>query len=141
MFNNTIEQMYRVFLGLTSAPSGTLKVALMNGYVFDETHAFWSDVSASAATGTGVTAGGQAVDSITVTQSDANDGAFIDHADEVFSGISTTANGAMWYWDTGTPSTSLLLQYEPFSNGSQTVNSGTITITPPATGIILGRRV
>lgn len=140
MFNNTIEKMYRVMLGLDAAPSGTLKVALMNGYTFDETDAFWSDVSASAATGTGVTSGGQAVDNVTVTQSDANDGAYIDHDDEVFSGITTTADGAMWYWDTGTPATSLLLQYKAFSSGSQTVNAGSITVTPPATGILLGAR-
>lgn len=140
MFNNTIEKMFNVFLGNDTAPSGTLKVALMNGYTFDETHSFWSDVSASEATGTGYTAGGQAVDNVTVTQSDANDGAYIDHDDEVFSSITTTTDGAIWYWDTGTPATSLLLQYKAFANGSQTVNSGSITVTPPATGILLGAR-
>lgn len=137
MFNNTAEKMLRVLLGLDSAPSGTLKVALMNGYTFDETHSFWSDVSASAATGDGVTSGGQALDSVTVTQSDGNDGAYIDHADEVFSGITTTTDGVIYYWDTGTPATSLLLGYKAFTNGSQTVNSGSITVTPPATGFFL----
>lgn len=132
--------MFNVLLGNDTAPSGTLKVALMNGYTFTETHSFWSDVSASEASGTGYTAGGQAVDNVTVTQSDANDGAYIDHDDEVFSSVTVTTDGAIWYWDTGTPSTSLLLQYKAFTSGSQTVNAGTITVTPPATGILLGSR-
>jgi glucose dehydrogenase len=140
MFNNTIEKMLNVFIGADTAPTGTLKVALMNGYTFTETHSFWSDVSASEASGTGYTSGGQAVDNVTVTQSDANDGAYLDHDDEVFSSISVTSDGAIWYWDTGTPSTSLLLQYDTFSSGSQTVTSGSITVTPPATGILLASR-
>lgn len=137
MFNNTAEKMLNVFIGSDTAPTGTLKVALMNGYTFDETHSFWSDVSASEASGTGYTSGGQAVDNAAVTQSDANDGAYLDHDDEVFSSVSLTTDGAIWYWDTGTPATSLLLQYKAFTSGSQTVNSGSITVTPPATGILL----
>lgn len=136
-FNNAAEDMAKAYLGIASAPTGTIKVALMNGYSFDETDVFWSDVSASEASGSGYTAGGQAVDNISVTQSDANDGAFIDHDDEAFTGITLTADGVMYYFDTGTPSTSKLITYIPFSAGAQTVNDGTITVTPPATGIEL----
>lgn len=140
MFNNTAKNMLDVFLGNTTAPSGTLKVALMDGYTFDETHAFWSDVSASETSATGYTAGGQALDNVTTTQTDPNNGAYIDHDDEAFTGLTGTAGGAMYYFDTGTPSTSLLVGYKVFSDGEQTVANGTITVTPPATGFFLLNR-
>ena len=126
-----------VYLGTGSAPAGTLKVALMNAHTFVETNSFWSDVSTDEASGTGYTAGGQAVDNVSVTQSDANDGAFIDFDDEVFSTISVTTNGYILYFDTGTPATSQLVQYQTFTEGSQAVTSGDITVTPGATGVIL----
>lgn len=140
MFNNAVESMLGAYFGTGSAPTGTLKVALMNGYTFDETHAFWSDVSASEASGSGYTAGGQAIDNESVTQSDANDGAFFGFDNELFSTISVTANGYILYFDTGTPSTSQLVLYKAFTAGSQTINSGDITISLPALGALLGAR-
>lgn len=137
LFNNAAEDMAAAYLGTASAPTGTLKVALMNGYTFDETDVFWSDVSANEASGSGYTAGGQALDNVSVTQDDAANGAYIDHDNETFSSVSVTANGAMYYFDTGTPATSKLFTYIPFASGSQTVNDGTIVVTPPATGIEL----
>ena len=137
LFNNAAEQMLSTYFGLGSAPSGTLKVALMNGYTFDETHAFWSDVSASEASGTGYTSGGQAVDNVSVTQDDANNGAYLDFDNETFSTISVTTNGWVLYFDTGTPSTSQLVDYTAFTEGSQTINAGDIVVTPPAGGVLL----
>lgn len=138
LYNNAAQDMAASYLGLESAPSGTLKLALMTtSYTFDETDVYFSDLSGEAS-GTGYTSGGQAVDNITVTQSDANDGAIIDYDAETFSTITVSnVNGCVLYFDTGTPSTSKLVEYKAFAEGVVTLVSGNLTITPNATGVTL----
>lgn len=137
-YNNASEDMAKAYLGIASAPTGTLKLALMTtSYTFDETDVYYSDLSGEAS-GTGYTTGGQAVNNVTVTQSDANDGAIIDYDTEVFSGITVTnVNGCVLYFDTGTPGTSKLVEYKAFTEGAQTIVAGNFTVTPNASGVTL----
>ena len=138
LYNNAAQDMAASYLGLESAPSGTLKLALMTtSYTFDETDVYFSDLSGEAS-GTGYTSGGQAVDNVTVTQSDGNDGAIIDYDAETFSTITVSnVNGCVLYFDTGTPSTSKLVEYKQFTEGAQTIVAGDFTVTPNATGVTL----
>lgn len=136
-FNNHLESLGNAMYNAGSVPSGTIKAALMTtAYTFDETDAFFSDLTGEAS-GTGYTSGGQAIDSITVTQNDAANGADIDFADEVFSTITVAnVNAYVLYYDTGTPSTSQLICYVEFTEGAQTINAGNFTIQPPASGAL-----
>lgn len=137
-YNNAAQDMAASYLGVETAPTGTLKVALMTtSYTFDETDVFFSDLTGEAS-GTGYTSGGQAVDNVTVTQSDANDGAIIDYDAETFSTITVSnVNATVLYFDTGTPATSKLVEYKQFVEGAVTLVSGNLIVTPNATGVTL----
>lgn len=137
-FNNHFESLGNAMYAAGSVPSGTIKAALMTtSYTFDETDAFFSDLSGEAS-GSGYTSGGQAIDSITVAQADASDGATIDFADEVFSSVTVSnVNAYILYYDTGVTTTSQLICYVEFTEGAQTIVNGDFTIQPPAAGAIL----
>lgn len=113
-------------LGLTHIGRGdvvfttdTIKVALLgSGYVFaQDTHEFFSDVSASEVTGSGYTAGGQALGTKAVDYDAASNEVRYTAANTVWtaaSGETLAAYGAVVYQDTGDPSTSVLLDYVDF---------------------------
>lgn len=136
-YNNHLESAMNAMYAGGSVPSGTIKVALMTtSYTFDETDAFYSDLSGEAS-GTGYTAGGQAIDNPTVSQNDAADGADLDFDNETFSNITVSnVNAYVLYYDTGTPATSQLIAYIEFTEGAQTIVAGDLTITPPAAGAL-----
>lgn len=136
-YNNHLESAMNAMYAGGSVPSGTVKAALMTtSYTFDETDAFFSDLTGEAS-GTGYTSGGQAIDGLTVTQNDAADGADLDFTDEVFSNITVTnVNAYVLYYDTGTPSTSELIAYVEFTGDPQSITSGDFTIQPPAAGAL-----
>lgn len=132
-YNNAVEKMMSDHVSGGTPPTGTLKVTLLNNHTAARTDQFYSDISADEFSGTGYTAGGYALDTVTVTQDDTgNGGAYIDFADEVITGLTGTFDAAAIYFDTGTPTTSRLLCYFDFTEGSQTIAGGTATITPPA---------
>ena len=86
--------------GVHDLDTDSLKIALIKGshsgtYGADTTN--YSDVTGNTdeATGAGYTAGGQVLDSATITLSGST--AFVDFADEVFSNATVSADGAIIY--------------------------------------------
>lgn len=99
-----------------------------------DTHNFIDDVT-NEVSGTGYTAGGQALASKTVTQDDTDNEGVFDAADTTWASSTITARGAVLYKDTGTPSTSPVLCY--FDFGSDQISSnGNFTIAWNAEGIV-----
>ena len=134
-FNNYHEQ-----LGKAGIDYGTdtFKLALMTtAYTPDvDTDAYRSDLTGEA-TGTGYTAGGQAVDTVTITQDNTNDRAVVDFDPEVFSTVTLSGvDGAVLYKDTGVASTDTLICYIDFTEGSQDVVANDFTVTPPVDGVL-----
>lgn len=136
-YNNHLESAMNAMYAGGSVPSGTVKAALMTtSYTFDETHAFFSDLTGEAS-GTGYTSGGLAVSGLTVTQNDVANVTDLDFTNLVFSGITVTnVDSYVLYYDTGTPSTSELIAYVEFTEGAQTITGGDFTIQPPAAGAL-----
>lgn len=134
-YNNYFEELGKGNINYTS---GTYKLMLVTtSYTPDvDNHAFRSDVTGEAS-GTGYTAGGQTVDSVTITQDNTNNRAVVDFADEVFSGVTVTnVDGAILYKDTGVAATSPLIAYFDFTEGAQSTVGGAFTVTPSASGAL-----
>lgn len=95
----------------------TIKCTLHTGYTPNiDTHDNWDDVSATEySTGAGYTAGGVTLGSKTVTVDTTNDQTDVDAADPSWTGLGPlspdTPSHAIFWKDTGTPSTSPLLCY------------------------------
>lgn len=124
--------------------SDTIKVALFPSSFTPniDTQAVFSDISASEVTGTGYTAGGATLASQAVTQDNTNDRAMFDAADTSWASSTITARYAVIYKSTGTGSTSPLIGYITFLDGSsnpadKTTNGDTFYIQWAATGILL----
>lgn len=99
-----------------------------------DSHAFRSDITGEAS-GTGYTAGGQTLDSITITQNNTSNRADIDFADETFSTVTVTnVKGYVVYKSTGVAATDILVCYIEFTEGAQSTSAGNFTIIPPAGG-------
>lgn len=84
--------------GVHDLDTDTLKVALIKQSptnTFGAATTNYSDLSTDEATGTNYTAGGQSLDSPTISLSGGT--AFVDFADEVFSNLTISADGALIY--------------------------------------------
>ena len=84
--------------GVHDLDTDTLKVALIKASpsgTFDASTTNYSDLGADEATGTNYTAGGQALDSPVISLSGGT--AFVDFADEVFTNLTISADGAIIY--------------------------------------------
>ena len=86
--------------GVHDLDTDTLKIALIKGShtgTYGAATTNYSDVTGNSdeASGTGYTAGGQALDSASITLSGTT--AFVDFADEVFSTASVSADGSIIY--------------------------------------------
>lgn len=117
--------------------SDTIKVALVgSGYTPNQdTHDYWDDVVASEVTGSGYTAGGQALASKTVTYDSATNVTVLDAADVTWASSTITARYAVVYSDAGvTNATKVLLGYVDFGS-DQSSTSGNFTLTWDSTGI------
>ena len=115
----------------------TIKVMLVDGYTPDvDNHQFKSDIDSLGVeiSGTGYTAGGQALANRTITIDTANDLAKYDADDVVWTNSTITASGAIIYKDTGDPATSPLICFVDFG-GSYSSNNGDFTIQWDANGI------
>lgn len=118
--------------------SDTIKVALLtSAYTPNQTaHDYYDDVVANEVSGTGYTAGGQALTSKTVTQDTANKVTILDAADVTWASSTITARYAVIYDDTpSTNATKPLLGYVDFGS-DQSSSNGNFTLTWDATGII-----
>ena len=122
--------------GTLDLDTNTIKVALVtSSYTPNiDTHANFSDIT-NEVSGTGYTAGGATLTSVTVTVDTSNDRAAFDAADVTWSASTITARGAVVYKSTGTASTSSLLCYFDFGS-DQISSSGNFTISWNAVGLL-----
>lgn len=115
-----------------------VKVALVeSGYTPNrDTHEFFSDIT-NELSGTGYTAGGNPIDSQTVTQDNTDNEGVFDGLDVTWTGIDAgTAAGMVLYVDTGTPATSRLIAFQD-SGGFPTVTTGAdLTVQWAVEGIL-----
>lgn len=113
---------------------GTPKVMFLSAsYTLDQdAHDYINDVSTYEVTGTGVSAGGVSLSSVTTTVTGASNTVTLDAAD--IGSISVDACYAVVYVSTGTPSTSPVLSITDLSDGDA-VNSIWTGITWGALGI------
>ena len=114
----------------------TVKVALTtSSYTpnFD-THNFFDDIT-NEVVGTGYTAGGATLATVTVTLDTTNDRVDVDAADASWTTSTITARYGVIYKDTGTASTSPLIALIDFGS-DQTSTAGTFTIAWNASGIV-----
>lgn len=116
----------------------TIKVALLTSSYTPsiDSHDFFDDVSANESSGTGYTAGGATLASVTVTQDNTNDRAVFD-ASDVSWPSSTIANAryAVIYKSTGTAATSALIGYIDLGS-TKSSNGDTFKIEWNASGIL-----
>lgn len=114
----------------------TIKVMLVTStYTPDpDLHDFVDDVT-NEVSGTGYTAGGQALANKSVTQDNTDDEGVFDADDVTWANSSITARGAVIYKDTGTPATSPLLCYKDFGV-DKTSENGDFTVQFDAEGIL-----
>src|SRR5574337_1708660 len=113
----------------------TIKCALVTSTYTPniDTDTKWSNVT-NEVSGTGYTAGGATLASVTVTQDNTNDRGVVDAADVTWSTATITARAAVLYKSTGTASTSPLICYIDFGS-DQTSSGGNFVIQWNASGI------
>lgn len=122
--------------GSIDLDTDTIKVMLVTStYVPDQDLHDYKDDITNEVTGTGYTAGGQALANKTVTQDNVDNEGVFDADDVTWANSTITARGAVLYKDTGTPSTSPLLCYFDFVS-DQSSSSGNFTIQWNTEGII-----
>ena len=98
-YSKGIEVALKAVTGVTAAPTGTLKGAFMaTSYSQNqETHQFWSDISASIASGTTV----RTISGTTITVDTTNNRVEIDFTDPTETPVTATTNQFVLYMDTG----------------------------------------
>lgn len=113
----------------------TIKAALTTSSYSpaQDTDDFFDDVT-NEITGTGYTAGGASLGTLTATYDTTSNEIRLDAADTQWTSSSFTARNAVIYKSTGTASTSPLVSYIDFG-GDETVSSGTFTIQYDSTGV------
>ena len=134
-YNNYYEELGKGNIDYTT---NTFKLMLMTtSYTPNvDTEAFRADISGEAS-GTNYTAGGQAVDNVTLTQDNTNDRAVVDFDAEVFSNVTlSNVDAAILYKDTGNSATDVLICYIDFTEGPQNVFANDFTVTPDAVGVL-----
>lgn len=115
----------------------TVKVMLLtNSHTQDQdAHEFIDDVSANEVSGTGYTAGGQALAGKAVTQDNTDNEGVFDANDLTWSTSTITARYAAIYKDTGTPATSPIVCILDFGSDKSS-SAGNFTIAWNAEGIL-----
>lgn len=126
----------KLWQGKVDIENDTIKMAVMGtGHSIDiDTQEFWSDVSANEISDSGYTAGGQQTTTVSVTQDNTADEAPLDFDDITWTltGPVTSRYGVL-YKDTGTPSTSPLIDSFDFGSDKTTEN-GDLTIQVDSDG-------
>ena len=116
----------------------TINCALLNGAgtIDEDTNVDWTDVSATeVSAGGGYTTGGEQLTTPAVTLDTANNRLELDADDAQWTSATFSATHAVIYKDSGVDANSPLLGYVDFG-GTETVSSGTFTITWDAEGIL-----
>ena len=125
-----------VVSGLIDLGGDTFKIMLVTATYAPnvDTHTFRSSVT-NEVSGTGYTAGGQALANVSLTTDDTNDRAVWNADDPVWTASTITARGAVIYQDTGNAATDRLVCYLDFGSDIASTNAD-FTVTFNATGII-----
>ena len=131
-FAKGLQDALEAVTGVAVAPTGTLKLAFMaTSYTANaETDQFWSDVSASIASGTTV----QTVSGTAITVDTTNDRVEIDISDLTETPVTATTDQVVLYMDTGTPSTSPLILNAALTTTLNPVG-GDLTLTVNVEGL------
>jgi len=116
--------------GVHDLDTDTLKIALIKASptgTYDATTTNYSDVTGNSdeATGTNYTAGGQGLDSPVITLTSGT--AYVDFADEVFSNLTISADGAILYNSSQSNKAIAVFDF----GGTVTATSGDFTIVFP----------
>ena len=116
--------------GVHDLDTDSLKIALIKASptgTYDADTTNYSDVTGNSdeATGTNYTAGGQVLDSATITLSGST--AFVDFADEVFTNLTISADGAIIY--NASQSNAAIAVFD--FGGTVTATSGDFTVVFP----------
>lgn len=116
--------------GVHDLDTDTLKIALIKETptgTYDANTTNYSDVTGNSdeATGTNYTAGGQALDTATITLSGST--AFVDFADEVFTDLTISADGAIIYNSSQADKAIAVFDF----GGTVTATSGDFTVVFP----------
>lgn len=121
--------------GLINYPTATVRVMLVTSAYTpnQDTHQYVSSVTGEAS-GTGYTAGGQALAGKAISYTTATNVTMLDANDPSWTTITVTFRYAVFYVDTGTSSTSPLISWMDFGS-DQSASAATLTITLPTTGI------
>ncbi len=122
--------------GSIDLDTDTIKVALVTStYVPDQDlHTMFSDVT-NEVVGTGYTAGGNTLGTVTVTADNTDNEGVFDAADTSWTTSTITARAAVIYKSTGVASTSALIAYVDFLS-DKISTAGTFTIAWNAEGIL-----
>lgn len=114
----------------------TIKVALCTSSYSPniDTHEDFADITNEVADGNGYTAGGQALAGKNGSVDNTNDLGLFDCTDPQWTTATFTYRYAIFYQDTGTPTTSLLIAYYDFAT-DQVVSNGTATLQIDTTGL------
>lgn len=122
--------------GSIDLDTDTIKVMLVtSAYTPDQDSHDYKDDVTNEVTGTGYTAGGATLASVTVTQDNTDDEGVFDAADVTWGSSTITARAAVVYKDTGTASTSPLICYIDFGT-DKTSSNGDFKITWNSEGIV-----
>lgn len=124
--------------GVHNLSSDTLKMALIKpsqSGTYDATTTNYSNLTGNSdeATGTGYSAGGQTLDSVTLSSAavSASGGrAFVDIADEVFSNVTCQAEGCIIYNSSQGNKAIAVIDF----NGTVSATAGDLTVQFPAIG-------
>lgn len=128
--------------GVFNFSSDDFKVALCtSSYTPDrDSHTKFSDITHECAATGGYTSGGVLISSGSVTADTTNHRAYYDGADFVIDPSTITARYAIFYKDTGTPSTSPLIGYIDFGV-DQSSSAGSFKIQWSTSGIFESKAV
>ncbi len=126
----------KIMDGSIDLDTDTIKVALVTAsYTPDQdAHDFFNDVT-NEVSGTGYTAGGNALDNKAVTADNTDNEGVFDADDETWGSSTITARGAVIYKDTGNAATSPLICYIDFGSDKSSSN-GNFTLQWNAEGIL-----
>jgi hypothetical protein len=127
----------RIMNGSIDLDTDTIKVMLLTSSHTNniDTQEFISDVSANQVSGTGYTAGGATLTGKSVTVNHTTDRGVFDANDVTWPNATITARYAVLYKDTGTPSTSPIIQIFDFGTDKSST-AGDFSLQWSANGIL-----
>lgn len=134
VYNRFKANLLKGYVDVDGSGSHVMNVALLDSnYTFNADHNIWTQISGDEVSGTGYTAGGQAIANTTATQDDTDDEGVFDGDDVTWSSSTITARFAIVYDNTLT-NKDLVCAFDFGSD--QSSSSGDFTIQWNAEGII-----